>query len=72
MANKSTADLALAFGRLFNEMKYHLRRNMQERLKQHKLNISFELLEVIAFLWRKDGINQREIADMAIKDKNDE
>ncbi len=70
MINKGTPQLALEFGRLFNEMKYYLRRNIQGQLYKHKINISFELLDVMAFLWRKDGMNQQELADMAIKDKS--
>lgn len=70
MANQSTAEIALVLSRLFNEMKYYLRQNMQEKLKDHKPGISLELLEVIAFLWDKDGINQQELAHKAIKDKS--
>lgn len=70
MATHNIAELALEFGRLMNEMKYHLRQQIQERLKGQELDISFELLDVMGFLWRRDGINQQELADMAIKDKS--
>lgn len=70
MANKSNAELALTLGRLFSEMKYMLRRNMLGKLSSIKEDISFELLEVMSFLWHEDGMNQQELANMAVKDKS--
>lgn len=70
MANENITQLALELGRLMNELKYHVRQQVQEKLREHETDISFELLEIMAFLWRRDGINQRELAHMAIKDKS--
>lgn len=70
MATQNIAELALELGRLMNEMKYHLRQQVQVRLKDNQLDISFELLEIMGLLWRRDGINQQELADIAIKDKS--
>jgi len=70
MANKSNAELALELGRLFSELKYKLRRQMLGKLTASKEDISFELLEVMAFLWHQDGLNQQELANMAVKDKS--
>lgn len=70
MANKSNGELALTFGRLFNEMKYKLRRDILDKLSSMNEDISFELLEVMAFLWHEDGMNQQELANMSVKDKS--
>ena len=70
MAKENTAELALNLGRQFIEMRYYLRRGMQQKLKEQKIDISFELLEIMALLWVKDGINQQELADVATKDKS--
>ena len=43
---------------------------MLEKLSASKENISFELLEVMSFLWNEDGMNQQELANMAVKDKS--
>src|SRR4051812_23936194 len=70
MATESTAQLALEFGRSVTEMRNYVRQHLQLKIRDNELDISFELLEVLAFLWRKDGINQQELADMAVKDKS--
>lgn len=70
MAKENIAELALSLGRQFIEMRYYLRRGVQKTLKEHKIDISFELLEIMALLWAKDGINQQELADVATKDKS--
>lgn len=70
MEVKSISELALEFGRSMSEMRNSLRQHIQVKIKEHNLDITFELLEIIALLWRKDGINQQELADAAIKDKS--
>jgi DNA-binding MarR family transcriptional regulator len=70
MATKNIAELALEFGRSVSEMKNQLRRNIQVKIKEHDLDITFELLEIVSLLWRKNGINQQEMADVVIKDKS--
>lgn len=70
MAKQNIAELALDFGRSVSEMRNSLRQHIQVKIKEHNLNITFELLEIIALLWRKDGVNQQELADVAIKDKS--
>jgi DNA-binding MarR family transcriptional regulator len=53
-----------------NEMKSHLRQQIQAKISEHDPDLSFELLEIIGLLWRRDGINQQEIADTVSKDKS--
>jgi DNA-binding MarR family transcriptional regulator len=42
---------------------------MRQKFKEHDVNITFEMLQVLRFLWKQDGINQQEIADAILKDK---
>ena len=70
MPVESIAEVALEFGRAMNEMKSRIRQRVQARLNEAAPDISFELLEVIGLLWRRDGITQQEIADTISKDKS--
>lgn len=45
------------------------RQFIQNKFKEHKVNLTFEMLQVLACLWNKDGINQQEIANITVKDK---
>lgn len=64
------AELSLELGRTMNEMKSSLRRQIQSKISEYDPDLSFELLEIIGLLWRKDGINQQEIAEIISKDKS--
>jgi DNA-binding MarR family transcriptional regulator len=46
-----------------------LRQFIQGRIKELEINLTFEMLQVLACLWNKDGINQQEIANLTVKDK---
>lgn len=67
---KSNADLAFELGRAMAELRIDLRRFIQIKIREHGINLTFEMLEVMSFLWRKDGINQQELADMTLRDKS--
>ena len=70
MDTKNTVELARELGRCLIEMRNFLRQYIQAKIKEHKIDISFEMIEIMACLWGKDGINQQEIADIVIKDKS--
>jgi len=42
---------------------------IQRGLKKHDLDITYEMLQVMACLWRHEGVNQQELADKTFKDK---
>lgn len=67
---KSKSDLAIELGRTMTELRNLLRQSIQLKIKEHGINITFEMLEVLYHLWQKDGINQQEIADLTLKDKS--
>lgn len=62
--------LASELGRSMTELRNHLRQYIQVKIKEHGINITFEMLEVMGCLWKKDGINQQELADLTLKDKS--
>lgn len=64
------SEVALELGRAINEMKSRLRQQIQSKIAEYDPDLSFELLEIIGLLWRKDGINQQEIAVIVSKDKS--
>jgi DNA-binding MarR family transcriptional regulator len=64
------AALALQLGRAMSELRNEIRQRVQQQIKDHQINISFEMLEVLGCLWRQDGINQQEIADKTLRDKS--
>jgi DNA-binding MarR family transcriptional regulator len=70
MDKRNTAEMALELGRCMTEMKNFLRQHIQAKIKEHRIDITFEMLEIMACLWNKDGINQQELADITIKDKS--
>src|ERR1700709_1975592 len=68
--NKTKAELALELGRSMAEIRNHVRQYIQVKIKGNGINITFEMLEVMGCLWKKDGINQQEIADLTLRDKS--
>jgi len=68
--NKTKAELALELGRSMAEIRNHVRQYIQVKIKENGINITFEMLEVMGCLWKKDGINQQEIADLTLRDKS--
>jgi DNA-binding MarR family transcriptional regulator len=68
--NKTNAELALELAHSMLELRNFTRQFIQEKIREHGIDITFEMLEVMGILWRKDGINQQEIADKTLKDKS--
>lgn len=63
--NKNIVDFLHQFSKVTGVMKSFMR----QKFKEHNVNITFEMLQVLRFLWDKDGVNQQEIADAILKDK---
>ena len=64
------AELALELGRSMSELRNYVRQYIQVKIKGNGYNITFEMLEVMGCLWKKDGVNQQEIADLTLRDKS--
>jgi DNA-binding MarR family transcriptional regulator len=68
--DKESGKQALELGRSMSEFKNHVRKHIQVKIKEHGINLTFEMLEVMGCLWKKDGVNQQEIADLTLRDKS--
>lgn len=51
------------------ELRDELRQFMQRKFKQNNIDLTYEMHQVMACLWRQDGINQQKIADFTLRDK---
>jgi DNA-binding MarR family transcriptional regulator len=67
---KTKSELALELGHAMSDLKNQVRRRLQQRIRERGLNLTFEMLEVLACLGKQDGINQQEIADLTLRDKS--
>jgi DNA-binding MarR family transcriptional regulator len=67
---KTKAELALELGRAMAELRIQTRQHIQAKIKENGIDLTFEMLEVMSCLWRRDGINQQEIADYTLRDKS--
>ena len=69
-ASKTKTEIALELGRAMTDLKNHLRRNIQLRIREQGIDLTFEMLEILSCLWKKDGVNQQELADLTLRDKS--
>lgn len=42
---------------------------IRNKLKENNLDLTFEMLQVLLLLWKKDDVNQQELANLLHKDK---
>lgn len=45
------------------------RQAIQRSMKKNNIDLTFEMLQIMVCLWRKDGVNQQELATLTFKDK---
>jgi DNA-binding MarR family transcriptional regulator len=57
------------FIHLLFELRDHLRQFMQKKFRENNIDLTYEMHQIMASLWRKDGIKQQELADLTLKDK---
>lgn len=70
MPEKEKTELAVDLGRAVAEMRNHINFLLQEKISIHAPHISFEMVEILACLWKEDGINQQQLAALTVKDKS--
>ncbi|WP_345948517.1 MarR family transcriptional regulator [Mucilaginibacter sp. PAMB04274] len=63
-------ELTFELGRAMHELRNYIRQHIQLKIKENNISITFEMLEVMSVLWKKDGINQQELADVTLRDKS--
>jgi DNA-binding MarR family transcriptional regulator len=66
---RSKSDILVAFTRKIITVNTAYRQFIQNKLKENNVDLTFEMLQVLACLWQQDGINQQEIANITVKDK---
>ena len=64
-----TMDVQKEFAHTIIQVNTAFRQFVQQKLKQHKLDLTFEMLQIMGYLWENDGTNQQEIANATVKDK---
>src|ERR1700735_439870 len=69
-ASKTKTEIALELGRAMTDLKNHLRRNIQLKIHEQGIDLTFEMLEILSCLWKKAGVNQQELADLTLRDKS--
>lgn len=67
---KTKIELTRELGRSMAELRSCFRQYVQVKLKEFNIDMTFEMLEVMSFLWTRDGINQQELADKTLRDKS--
>lgn len=50
-------------------MQTTFRQAIQRRMKLESIDLTFEMLQIMVILWKKEGVNQQELADKTFKDK---
>jgi DNA-binding MarR family transcriptional regulator len=66
----SKAELSYKLGCLMSEVKNKVKHHILAKIRERGTNLSFEMAEVLGYLWKNDGINQQEIADLTFRDKS--
>jgi DNA-binding MarR family transcriptional regulator len=68
MTEQKTASTGLLIHTML-ELRDELRQFMQQKFKENHIDLTYEMHQVMACLWRQDGINQQEIANLTLRDK---
>ena len=63
------AETTRHFAHLILELRDQLRQYMQNKFRENNIDLTYEMHQIMACLWKRDGINQQELADLTLKDK---
>jgi DNA-binding MarR family transcriptional regulator len=66
---KQKKDTFAEFGSTVLKVQIAFKCHMRKKFKDHGIDLSFEMLEVLKCLWEKEGVKQQDIADFVLKDK---
>lgn len=62
-------DLIAKFTKEITLVNLAFKQFLQGKLREHNIDLTFEMMQVLYHLWNRDGINQQEIAMATAKDK---
>lgn len=68
-ASRSKQEITTEFTREMTKVNLALKQYIQAKFRQHDIDLTFEMLQVMACLWKNDGINQQEVSNITVKDK---
>lgn len=57
------------FAHVTFELRDLLRQFLQKKFRENDIDLTYEMQQVMACLWKTDGIKQQELADRTLKDK---
>jgi DNA-binding MarR family transcriptional regulator len=63
------AEITRHFTHLALELRDNIRQFMQQKFRENNIDLTYEMHQIMACLWKKDGIKQQELADLTLKDK---
>ena len=63
------AEIMREFMQTLLQTRASLRHTIQRSLKNNKMGITYEMLEIMSYLWKNNGVNQQELANKTFKDK---
>ncbi|MGN6530907.1 MAG: MarR family winged helix-turn-helix transcriptional regulator [Ginsengibacter sp.] len=63
------AETTRHFTHLALELRDNIRQFMQQKFRENNIDLTSEMHQIMACLWRKDGVKQQELADLTLKDK---
>lgn len=69
MRTAESIEVQKEFARITSQVNIAFRQFVQQKLKEHKIDLTFEMLQIMKYLWENDGANQQEIANATLKDK---
>ena len=69
MKSAESIDVQKEFAHINSQVHIAFRQYLQQKLKEHKIDLTFEMLQIMKYLWENDGTNQQEIANATLKDK---
>src|SRR5690242_3328366 len=67
--NTHKSETAREFAHLTFELRDHLRQFLQKKFRENNIDLTYEMHQIMACLWEKDGLRQQDLADKTLKDK---
>lgn len=62
-------DIQKTFAKVAIQVNLAFRQFMQQKFKQYQFDLTYEMVQIMGYLWEHDGVNQQEIANATLKDK---
>jgi DNA-binding MarR family transcriptional regulator len=67
--NVRKSQTAREFAHLTFELRDLLRQFLQKKFRENNIDLTYEMHQIMACLWKTDGLKQQDLADQTLKDK---